>query len=361
LSRIFLNCLPVRFVPNLLCMKKLLSLLVAGTVAATALGQSDSSSYYYNKGLSEKNARRYREAERSFAKAVQFDSKKLDNHLELASAMMEQRRYAEAKGVYHTAEAIDPNNSTVIENLATLSYNMRKYEDAIRYAQKKQQLKIGKDNNLIIARSYYALENYGETIKYCELAYKEDATIAETPYLAGRAFMDMHNYKRAAGCFEQALALDSNNAQWMYEAGLVNYAVPDDKRALYWMEKAGAKGLKKTNEYMENLATAYLNAGQFEKGIGILQEILVRKPEDQEVLYSIAEAYYKIKKYDDAISYWDKALAVDKKNANALYMIGMSYQKKGEVEKGRQLCDRAIQMDPSLAKLKEEKKMPGGL
>lgn len=344
----------------MLCMKNLMLVAVIA-LAGSAFGQTDSADFFYRKGLEEKAARRFREAEKNFAKAHQLAPQNFNNVFELADALMEQRRYAEAREKFIKAETIDPNHPQVIENLATLSYNMRKYEDAIRYAQRKQQLKIGKDNNLIIARSYYQLENYGETVRYCEYAYKEDKTIAETPYLAGRAFMDMHNYKRAAGCFDQALALDSNNATWMYEAALAWYAVPDDKKALYWMEKAGEKGYKKTSDYMENLATAYLNAGQFEKGISILTEILKNKPQDQELLYSIAESYYKVKKYNEAIEYWDKALAIDNKNANALYMIGMSYQKKGETEKGRQLCDRAIQMDPSLAKLKEERKMPGGL
>jgi tetratricopeptide (TPR) repeat protein len=93
----------------------------------------------------------------------------------------------------------------------------------------------------------------------------------------------------------------------------------------------------------------------------LLQEVLAKKPQDQELLYNIADAYYNLHKYDDAINYWDKILAIDKQNANSLYMIGLSYQKKGEKEKGQQLCDKAIQMDPSLKNLKEEKKMPGGM
>jgi len=342
-------------------MKNLCVLLMTCIIGSVASGQADSASYYFEKGVKEEKAQRHREAEKNFAKAVRFDPKSLQYTLHLANSLMEQRRYNEAKEKYHAAEALDPTNQEAIDRLATLSYNTRKYEDAIRYAQKKESLKIGKGNNLLIARSYYALENYGETIKFCELAYKEDSKVAETPYLAGRAFAELNNYKRAAGCYEQALALDSSNATWMYEAGLVYYAVPDDKKALYWIEKAGAKGYKKNNDYMENLATAYLNAGKFEQGITILKELLARRPEDQQLLYSIAESYYKVKKYDEAIDYWDKALAIDKKNANALYMIGMAYQKKGDVEKGRQLCDRAIQMDPSLSKLKEERKMPGGL
>ena len=79
------------------------------------------------------------------------------------------------------------------------------------------------------------------------------------------------------------------------------------------------------------------------------------------MLYNIADAYYQTGKYQEAIDYWDKILQADKQNASALYMIGLSYQKKGEKEKGEQLCEKAMQMDPSLKKLKEEKKQPGGI
>ena len=330
-------------------------------VSASFAQSSDSSTYYYNRGLDEKNARRYREAEKNFNKSFQLDPQNLDNLLQLASTLMEQHRYAEAKEKYHKAEVIDPNNKLVVENLATLSFNMRKWEDVIRYVQKMQQLKIGKGADFLMARSYYELENYGEAIKYCELAVKEDAKNAQIYYIAGRSFMDMHNYKRAAGCFDQALALDSTNSTWMYEAGLVWYAVPNDQKALYWIEKAGEKGYKKSNDYMENLASAYLNAGKFDKGISVLQEILKKKPQDQELLYSIGEAYYKTKKYPEAIEYWDQVLILDNKNANALYMMGMAFQKKGDTQRGVMLCDKAIEMDPSLKKLREERKMPGGL
>ena len=343
-------------------MKNLFFLLIIISIASATIAQSaDSASYYYNRGLAEKTARRFREAEKNFSKSFQLDTTNFQNLLEWANSLLEQNRYIEAKDKYQKAEMIDPNHPQMLENLATLSFNTRNYNDAIRYAKKLQQLKIGKGNNFMIARSYYELENYGESIKYCELAFKEDASNAQIPYIAGRSFMDMHNYKRAAGCYDQALTLDSSNASWMYEAGLVWYAVPNDQKALYWMEKAGERGYKKTNEYMENLASAYLNAGKLERGIGILQEILKSKPQDQELLYSIGDAFYKVKKYPEAIEYWDQILVIDNKNANALYMIGMAYQKKGDMQKGTQLCDKAIEMDPSLKKLKEERKMPGGL
>jgi len=343
-------------------MKSLLFILVTTSIAVTTFAQSsDSATYYYNRGEVEMKARRFREAEKNFNKAFQFDPKNLNNLIQLGTSLVEQRRYTEAREKFLLAEAIDSNNPQVIENLATLSFNARKWEEAIRYGQKMKQYKIGSGANFIIARSYFEMENYGEAIKHFQFAFKEDPKNAQIPYITGHCFLNMHNYRRAAGCFDEAIALDSSNSTWMYEAGLAWYAVPDDKKALYWIEKAGEKGYKKTNDYLENLASAYLNVGQFEKGIVILKEILIKKPQDPELLYSIAEAHYKSKKYQEAIDYWDQALTINNKNANALYMIGMAYQKKGEVEKGRQLCDKAIQMDPSLTKLKEEKKLPGGL
>jgi len=135
----------------------------------------------------------------------------------------------------------------------------------------------------------------------------------------------------------------------------------DDQNSLKYMLEAGEKGLKKDNAYMQNLATAYLNVGRFNEGVGVLQDILRLRPSDKNVISTIAEAYYNAKKYDEAINYYDELLRMDKQNADALYMIGMSYQKKGDKQKGMALCDKAIEMDPSLKSLKQEKKMPGGL
>jgi tetratricopeptide (TPR) repeat protein len=193
------------------------------------------------------------------------------------------------------------------------------------------------------------------------MAAKEEPSRAEIPYLLGRSYLDMSNNKIAAGFFEKAIALDSTKVNWIYEAGLVFYAVPDYKKSLTYIELAGAKGYKKTNDYLENLGNAYINVKEYDKGIAVLQEVMKRKPSDQELIYKVAQAYFKAKKYQEAIDTWDIVLGLDKTNANVLYMIGLSYQKKGEKQKGQQLCDKAIEMDPSLNSLRQKQDMGMGL
>jgi tetratricopeptide (TPR) repeat protein len=342
-------------------MKNINILLMLGIISNVTYAQTDSSEFYFKKGIAEKEARRFREAEKHFAKAAGFSPNEAKVQIGWAQALLEQRRYMDAREKYKAAYAIDAKNGEVLEQLATLSLNTRQWADAVTYAKKMQEAKVGNSSNYIIAKSFFEQRNYGECLKYCELAFKEDPKRAETPYIAAHSLVEMSQYKKAAGCFEQAIERDSSKANWMYEAALTFYAIPDDKKAIYWFERAGAKGYPRSSDYLENLANAYLNIKNTEKGLALLKEVEKNKPQDMELLYNIADAYYQTGKYDDAISYWDKALALDKTNANALYMIGLSYQKKGEKEKGQQLCDKAIEMDPKLKNLKEEKKMPGGI
>jgi tetratricopeptide (TPR) repeat protein len=343
-------------------MQKTLLFLIGVATAASGFSQNaDSATFYHQKGLTEQQARRFREAEKNFAKADELLPNQAPTLIEWGNALVAQNRYAEARDKFLKAEPKDPNNPVVIENLATLSLNVRNWNDAVKYATKVQQMNPTRPMSFIIAKCYYEQENYGQALKYCEKAFKEDSTKGEVPYIAARCFIEMSNYKRAEGCYQQAISRDTNNIRWIYEAGLAAYAIPDDKKALYWFEKAGDKGIKRTNDYLENLANTYLNLKQYDKGLPILKELLDHKPGDAELLYNVADAYYRNGKYQEAIDHWDQILAIDKKNADALYMIGMAYQKKGEKQKGEQLCNQAIAMDPNLKSLKQEKKMPGGM
>ena len=140
----------------------------------------------------------------------------------------------------------------------------------------------------------------------------------------------MMNYKQAIPFFQKAITLDPVKVNWMYEMALIYYAMHDDKNSLKYMLEAGDKGYRRDNDYLENLGIAYLNVGDLDNGVKIMDEILKKKPSDMNILNMIAEAYYYKGKYQQAIDYWDQILGYDKTNASALYMIGMCYQKKGE-------------------------------
>jgi len=337
-----------------------LTLFSFAFISISALAQTDSADYYFKRGQMAKSSSRFAVAYENFEKAIHFKPK-AEYFKEAGFAALELRKYEFARQHFEHLLVVDKNDTTSIIQLAQLHFSLRRWNEAIRYGEMMRQRHVVGRANYIIGRSYYEQENYGESYKYFQAAAKDEPKNAEIPYLIGRSFVDMSNYKTAVQFFDQALALDTTKATWYYETGLTYFAIPDAKKAIEYIEKSISKGYKASNDVMENLSNAYIEAGKPQKGIELLKQLLEKKPGDMELLWNIAEAHYKMGKYNEAIEYWDRIMYYDKKQARALYMIGLSYQKKGDKQKGQQLCDNAIAMDPSLQSLKRKKEIPSGL
>ena len=329
------------------------------SMSQTSAAQTDSAAYYFKQGKAAKAAGRTASAYQYFEKSIHFKPA-TESLNEAGFAALELRKYEFARQHFEHASNLNSNDTTAISQLGQLFFLLRRWNDAIKWAEVMRQKQIGR-YNYILGRSYYEQENYGESYKYFQAAMKDEPKNGEIPYLIGRSFVDMSNYKTAVQFFDQALALDTTKATWYYETGLTYFAIPDAKKAIEYIEKSISKGYKASNDVMENLSNAYIEAGKPQKGIELLKQLLEKKPGDMELLWNIAEAHYKMGKYTEAIEYWDRIMYYDKKQARALYMIGLSYQKKGDKQKGQQLCDNAIAMDPSLQSLKRKKEIPSGL
>ena len=341
-------------------MRKILTAALLG-ISAFSFAQSDSSAIYLKKGLEEKGKGRLMESYKAFDKAYSYNKNDKQVVSLLASSLFELRRYPQAREKYLELEKMGDNSVATYKQLMNLSFNLRQFDDATKYANLVKKADPAEKVYYFIGKAHYDSENYGEAIKYLKMAADEQPNNAEVPYMIARSYADMMNYKMAMPFFEKTLALSPTDIRTMYEMGLIYYAMHDDKNSLKYLLMAGDNGYKRDNEYLENLAIAYLNTGNTDKGLNILTEALGRRPADINLLNMIAEANYDAKRFEQAIQYWDKILEMDKTNASALYMIGMSYQKKGDKQKGTALCDKAIEMDPSLSRNKQKVSMPGGL
>lgn len=320
---------------------------------------TDSTDYFFQKGLLEKQNGRRLESLKLFEKAIKYDSNNKVVLNELALAYTDLHRHDRAIETYKKLVTLGEGTAANYKQLLLLSFNYKQNEDVLLYAGKLKETDPAEKVSYYVGKVHYDNDNYGEAIRVLNDAAKEDPQNAEVPYMIAHCYADMENYKQSIAFFQKAVQLDTSKAYWLYEMGLLYFALNDDKNALKYILEAGEKGLRKDNDYMENLGNAYLNAGHLEEGVAIMTDVLKRKPSDINVLNAVAEAYYYKGKYQEAIDYWDKILFYDKQNASALYMIGMSFQKKGEKAKGQQLCDKAIEMDPSLGNLRQKKMMQG--
>ena len=340
-------------------MKKCLFIVTTLGITSVLFAQSDSSAFYLQKGLDEKAKGHSLIAVQQLEKAYNFNKNDKQIVSELAADYLGLRRYGQARDKFLQLEEMGDKSDSTYRQLTLLSFNTRKWDDAIKYALLLKKQNVNEKLAWYIGKSYYEKEDLGNAIKYFGFAAKEDPANPEIPYTIARAYADMMNYKEAIPNFLKAIELKPD-PRWIYETALIYYAVPDEQNSLKYMLMAGEKGYKQDNEYLQNLAIAYTNAGKQDEAINLLKGILERRPTDINIINMLAEANYDSKKYDEAIAYYDKLMQIDSKNAEALYMTGMCFQKKGEKQKGMAICDKAIQLDPSLQNLKQEKKIPGG-
>ncbi|GAA4330021.1 tetratricopeptide repeat protein [Flaviaesturariibacter amylovorans] len=340
-------------------MRKFIMTVLAGTIGLWAAAQADQGAVYYEKGQQELQKGRLMVAYKYFDSAYGVNKTDVKIVGALAKSLNDLRRYPQAREKYLELEKLGDKSPETYNQLMTLSFNLRQFPDAVKYANLVRAVDPNAKVSYFIGKAHYDDENYGEATKWLQQALKEDPTNAQVPYLIARAYSDQNNHKLAMPFFLKALELAPDNNRWMYEIGLIYYALNDDQNSLKYLLMAADKGYRKDNEYMENLAIAYLNMKQVDKGLEILNEALQRRPADIGLLNMIAEANYDAKRWEAAIDAWDKVLELDKKNASALFMIGMSYQKKGEKAKGQALCDKAIELDPSLQRNRQKMEMPG--
>ena len=340
-------------------MKHVLLTILSFGVAAATYSQADSANYFFQKALAEKQAGRKLEVWKNLDKAYKYKPTDKAIVSELADVLLELNKYSQAREMYQKLEQMGDHSPALYKKLLTLSFNTKRVDDAIVYADKLKKADPNEKVGYFLGKIYYDKDDYGQAIKYLQAAEKEEPQNAEIPYLIARSYAEMMNYKLSVPYFEKAVTMAPDKNVWLYEFGLVCYAMNADKDALKYILLAGEKGYKKDNDYMENLGIAYLNVGKLDEALVILKDILAKRPSDLNILNMVAEGYYYSGKYQEAIDYWDKVLFYDKTNAQSLYMIGMAYQRKGEKDKGVALCDKAIEMDPNLAKYKQKKSMPG--
>lgn len=345
-----------------ICLLLTVTLANSQTSVTTILTGIDSADYFLQKGLVEKQNGRRLESLKYFEKAAKYDANSKAIITELASAYLDLHRYGHAREMFKKLETLGDVSAANYKQILTLSFQLKQNNDVLLYADKLKKADPSEKVAYYIGRINYDNDNYGVAIKTLNEAAIEDPANAEVPYLIAHSYADMMNYKLAIPYFQKAIELKPTEGYWVYELGLICYAMRDDKNALKYILEAGEKGYKKDNDYLENLGIAYLNIGDLDGGVKILNEILVKKPSDMNLLNMIAEAYYYKGKFQDAMDYWDKILEYDKTDASALYMIGMCYQKKGGKEntaKGIKLCDIAIGMDPGLASYRQKKMIAG--
>lgn len=332
----------------------LLSIISVGAIAQT----TDSSTYFFNKGVEEKTAKRYLVASKNFENAIKLNPSYTQAYIESGFTNLEMRKMSAALNDFTKVNTLEPTNEVAIEELASLYFSFKQYQKAVEFANKCTTCN---DKEKIIGISYYKDENYGLAEKTLSAYLQKNPTDAEAAFSLARTYLELENEKKAIDLYEMALKANPTNASWYGELGLIYYNTNQFKKAVDCFANAGKNGITQSNDFKENFAFAYIYSGDATNAEPILQDLIKRKAGNKELLRDIAEAYYAAKQYDNSLVYCQRLMEMDAKDGKALFQAGLCFQKKGEKDRGQKMCDIAIEMDPSLNSMRKQTSFQAGL
>jgi tetratricopeptide (TPR) repeat protein len=317
-------------------------------------------SFYLQQGQADLSTRRYATAWGYFEKASKIDPKNVEAQLGIVDACLKMNRMAPAIRAMEQVSNLRPNDYNNQWKLAQIYFNYGQYDKVIEMVPSlHSKVADAKGWAFMLGKAYNSKQEYGKSIQYLTQAMKDEPTNAEAPYLIGRMYVQMEDYKAAIGFYKKTLSLDSTSQPTrIYELALILATAEKFDESIVYFQKALDKGFKARDDFYMNMAYTMADAHKTDEAVKLMENLLSRRPGDVGLLNGIADVCYHSGRYKEAIGYLDQLLAKDDKNARALYQIGLAYIKMGKDKDGQQLCDQAIAMDPRLGALKHAKQMP---
>lgn len=292
--------------------KFLLSLLLAGSLMASAQTQG------YKDGIEYYKAGQYDNARTILERTINDSNtdKALANYY-LGQVALAQGDKAAAKKYFDTGLAANPENGynyVGFGALDLLNGDVKAAEDNFKSAQKLAK----KDADVVvsIARAYYNADpvKYGnEVTKFIEKAHKMSKNKAPSIYiLEGDILNDKGEYGQAAAKYEQAITFDPSNSE-----GYVKFA-----NAYFYVNKE--LGMQKLEELLQKqpnsamaqreLAEKYFKADHWKKASDLYGKYIQNPNHFPEDKSRYAVLLYWGEKYPESLAIANEILAADASN-----------------------------------------------
>lgn len=257
--------------------KELLIATCLGGLSAVATCWSNSELHsdevtYFSVGTALNDLGRCEEAMQQLQEAIKIKPDFAQAYVNLGTTAMKMKQWDLAEDHLREALRITPDNPVALQNLANVAVEKGDQEEAERIYRQAIQI----DPFLIPALQSLArlLVQRGDTAEAVQLMKQAADADRQSPQAyseLGMMLIADKQYPAAVQAFEKALDLSprnilvANNYAWLLATGPDN--VRDGYRAVELAEKVCEDVEYKTPEFIDTLAAAYAELGQFDKAV----------------------------------------------------------------------------------------------
>ena len=213
-------------------------------------------------------------------------------------------RYDEAVEDFTRVTELQEDYANAWFNRAEIRYELKQYEAALQ--DYNQAIRLDPSNAATYTsrgHTYFQLGQFNEAISDYNQAVRIEPNNASAIVDRGDAYRSLGDWQQAAQDYRRAINLDNQHSRAYQSAAWLMATAPDPRYrnpslAVQSAERAVELQEEPDFRYLDTLAAAYANAGQFERALETLAEALQAAPEnEQEALQRRQQLYQRQQPY----------------------------------------------------------------
>ena len=202
------------------------------------------------------------------------------------------------------------------------------------------------DNDLVKIGGYYVLQNKPqEALKYYQRAYLQNPQNARACDFLSAWEQSQKHFLQAANYLTQSEDFKTNPALRLRQVHLLKLAGAPDK-ALLAMQQAH-------QDFNDSLEIGFYYAlmlednNQYKKAAALLEKLLLKQPDNEEILLNYVYTLSKLKDYKKMQKVLQQVITRNPKNAEALNFLGYYFvDRTKQLEKGGDYIKQALEINP---------------
>ncbi len=163
--------------------------------------------------------------------------------------------------------------------------------------------------------------------------------------ISGMIAHQQREFKLAAECYQQFLAVKPDHAQTHYNLGLVLNELGHTERAIEHFKQSITIAADNAAAQRQ-LADAYTRLQRWEEAIKAYQKSLAIQAEDVVTIIKLGNVFYAAQRWPESIPLYEQALEMQPDNALVHRNLGVSLQKLGQLQKALKCFEQALSLDP---------------
>lgn len=255
-----------------------------------------------------------------------------------------KQEYKEALRYYTEALKIDSCYTDALNNIGIAQYENGNYGEAVlNYDAAVQCDPEFWRAYLNRANAYYELNELYRALDDLEYLERKIPDSAYVYFGLGLVKTKMRRYDQAIEAFDQAISLDSGNAEILVNRGTVYYYKDMYEEALIDLNFALQVDSEEANAY-NALALLRADQGQYDKALKLVERALMIEP--FEPYFMNNRGYIRLKLDDTkAVEDINKSIVLDPKNGWAYRNKALWYMDQGRYDRAITLLEKAEKMD----------------